>query len=25
MTQPDPSLEDLLEIHDYIYEGDDDE
>ncbi|AOQ27981.1 hypothetical protein KIY77_gp53 [Mycobacterium phage Mundrea] len=25
MTQPDPSLEELLEIHDYVYEGDDDE
>ncbi|AFU20506.1 hypothetical protein SEA_KRATARK_54 [Mycobacterium phage Kratark] len=25
MTQPDPSLDDLLEIHDYVYEGDDDE
>ncbi|AER49895.1 hypothetical protein LHTSCC_56 [Mycobacterium phage LHTSCC] len=25
MTQPDPSLDELLEIHDYVYEGDDDE
>ncbi|AHG24187.1 hypothetical protein PBI_OBAMA12_55 [Mycobacterium phage Obama12] len=25
MTQPDPSLDELLEIHDYVYEGEDDE